>query len=204
MSKLYRKFIKRIFDFSASLLGLMFLFPLFIVIGLLIKLEDGGSIFFRQERVGQNWKTFKIYKFRTMIEGADKMGSQVTRADDPRITRIGKFLRRYKLDELPQLINIVKGEMSLVGPRPEVLKYAKVYKDDYDEILQVKPGITDFASLEFKDENEILKGVQNVDEVYLKEILPRKIKLYKKYLKEISFITDLKLIFRTIRGILSW
>jgi len=204
MSKLYRKFLKRIFDFLTSLLGLIFLFPLFVVIGILIKLEDGGSVFYRQERVGQNWKIFKIYKFRTMVEGADKMGSQVTRADDPRITRIGKFLRRYKLDELPQLINVVKGEMSLVGPRPEVLKYAKAYKDDYDEILQVKPGITDFASLEFKDESEILKGARNVDEVYLKEILPRKVKLYKKYLKEMSFITDLKLIFRTIRGILPW
>lgn len=198
---IYRKYLKRIFDFVASFLGLIVLSPLFLVIAILIKLDDGGSVFFRQTRVGQYGKLFKIYKFRTMVENAEKLGAQVTKGDDPRITRVGKFLRKYKLDELPQLINVLKGEMSLVGPRPEVPKFVKLFEEDYKEILQVKPGITDYASLEFKDENELLKGVENPEEVYIKEILPKKIKFYKKYLKEISFTTDLKLILKTIWGI---
>lgn len=195
---LYVKYFKRVFDTTAAGLGLVFLFPVFIVIAVLIKLEDGGSVFFRQERVGQNWKPFKIYKFRTMVENAEKLGAQVTKGDDPRITRIGRYLRKYKLDELPQLINVVKGEMSLVGPRPEVPKYAKLFKSDYDEILKVKPGITDFASIEYKDENELLRGVNNPEEVYVSKILPEKIKFYKKYVRNISFLTDLILIFRTL------
>jgi len=199
---LYQKIFKRFFDFIASLVGLIFLSPLFLIVAILIKKEDGGSVFFKQERVGQNWKTFKIYKFRTMVENADKLGAQVTRSDDPRITKIGKILRKYKLDELPQLINVLKGEMSLVGPRPEVHKYAKFYKDDYDEILKVKPGITDYASIEYRNENELLAGAKDVEKVYLEKILPEKIEYYKKYLRDISFLTDLKLILRTIWGIL--
>ena len=198
---IYRKYLKRIFDFTISLLGLIVLSPLFLVIAILIKLDDGGSIFFRQTRVGQYGKPFKIYKFRTMVENAEKLGAQVTKGDDPRITRVGRFLRKYKLDELPQLINVLKGEMSLVGPRPEVPKFVKLFEEDYKEILQVKPGITDYASLEFKDENELLKGAENPEEVYIREILPKKIEYYKRYLKEISFTTDLKLIFKTIWGI---
>ena len=199
---LYQKIFKRFFDFTASLVGLIFLSPLFLIVAILIKKEDGGSVFFKQERLGQNWKIFKIYKFRTMVENADKLGAQVTRSDDPRITKIGKVLRKYKLDELPQLINVLKGEMSLVGPRPEVPKYAKFYKDDYDEILKVKPGITDYASIEYRNENELLAGAEDVEKVYLEEILPKKIEYYKKYLRDISFLTDLKLILRTIWGIL--
>ena len=195
---IYRKYLKRVFDFIASLLGLIVLSPLFLVIAILIKLDDGGSIFFRQIRVGQYGKLFKIYKFRTMVENAEKLGAQVTKGDDPRITRVGKFLRKYKLDELPQLINVLKGEMSLVGPRPEVPKFVKLFEEDYKEILQVKPGITDYASLEFKDENELLKGAENPEEVYIKEILSKKIEYYKKYLKDISFTTDLKIILKTI------
>jgi len=199
---IYRKYLKRVFDFTASLLGLIVLSPLFLIVAILIKLDDGGSIFFRQTRVGQHGKPFKIYKFRTMVENAEKLGAQVTKGDDPRITRVGKFLRKYKLDELPQLINVLKGEMSLVGPRPEVPKFVKLFDEDYKEILQVKPGITDYASLEFKDENELLKGAENPEEVYIKEILPKKIEYYKKYLKDISFTTDLKLLLKTIVGIL--
>ena len=198
---IYRKYLKRVFDFIASLLGLIVLSPLFLVVAILIKLDDGGSVFFRQTRVGQYGKPFKIYKFRTMVENAEKLGAQVTKGDDPRITRVGRFLRKYKLDELPQLINVLKGEMSLVGPRPEVPKFVKLFEEDYKEILQVKPGITDYASLEFKDENELLKGAENPEEVYIREILPKKIEYYKRYLKEISFTTDLKLIFKTIWGI---
>ena len=194
----YKKYIKRIFDFIASFVGLILLSPLFLIVAFLIKKEDGGSIFFRQTRVGQNGKFFKIYKFRTMVENAENLGAQVTKGDDPRITRIGKVLRKYKIDELPQLINVLKGEMSLVGPRPEVPKYVEAFKEDYKEILKVKPGITDYASLEYKDENELLKNINNPEEIYLKQILPEKIKYYKRYIKDISFWTDLKLIFRTI------
>lgn len=199
---LYVRYFKRVFDAIAAALGLLFLFPVFIIIAILIKLEDGGSVFFRQERVGQNWKTFRIYKFRTMVEDAEKLGAQVTTGDDPRITRIGRFLRKYKLDELPQLINVIKGEMSLVGPRPEVPKYAKLFKQDYDEILKVKPGITDFASIEYKDENELLRGVSDPEKVYTNKILPQKINYYKEYIERVSFLTDFILILRTLRRII--
>ncbi len=195
---LYVKYFKRVFDAIAAAFGLFFLFPVFIIIAVLIKLEDGGSVFFRQERVGQNWKIFKIYKFRTMIENAEELGAQVTKGDDPRITRIGHFLRKYKLDELPQLINVLKGEMSLVGPRPEVPKYAYLFKNEYDEILRVKPGITDFASIEYRDENELLRGVDDPEKIYIRKVLPEKIKYYKKYLEKMSFFTDLKLIIKTL------
>jgi len=199
---LYVRYFKRVFDTIVAGLGLLFLFPAFIVIAVLIKIEDGGSVFFRQERVGQNWKTFRIYKFRTMVEDAEKLGAQVTTGDDPRITRIGRFLRKYKIDELPQLINVIKGEMSLVGPRPEVPKYAKLFKQDYDEILKVKPGITDFASIEYKDENELLRGVSDPEKVYTSKILPQKINYYKKYIERVSFLTDFILILRTLRRII--
>jgi lipopolysaccharide/colanic/teichoic acid biosynthesis glycosyltransferase len=136
-----------------------------------------------------------------MVVDAERLGAQVRTGCDPRITRVGKFLRKYKLDELPQLVNIVKGEMSLVGPRPEVPKYVDVFRDDYREILTVKPGITDFASLEFKDENELLRGEWDPENTYIREILPIKIEYYRKYLREQNLLTDLKLILRTIRGI---
>ncbi|SMO55253.1 Sugar transferase involved in LPS biosynthesis (colanic, teichoic acid) [Balnearium lithotrophicum] len=199
---LYQKYMKRLMDFTLSLIGLIFLFPFFTVIALLIKLEDGGSIFFRQERVGQNWKPFKIFKFRTMVENAEKLGALVTKGNDPRVTRIGKFLRKYKLDEFPQLINVLKGDMSLVGPRPEVYKYAEKYKDDYDQILKVKPGITDYAALEYIDEEKILENADNTEKVYIERVLPEKIEYYKKYLKNIGFFTDLKLILRTLLRII--
>ena len=197
----YRRYIKRFIDIILSLSGLILLFPFFLLIAVLIKKEDGGSVFFRQVRVGQNGKPFKIYKFRTMVENAERLGAKVTKEDDPRITEIGKFLRKYKIDELPQLINVLKGEMSFVGPRPEVPKYVELFRDDYEEILKVKPGITDYASLEYKDENKLLKGVENPEEIYIKEILPVKIKYYKRYIKDISFLTDIKLIIKTIMGI---
>ncbi len=195
---MYVKYIKRAIDFFLALIGLIVLSPLFILIAILIKKEDGGSIFFRQTRVGQNGKLFKIYKFRTMVENAEKLGALVTKEGDPRITKIGKILRKYKLDEIPQLINVIKGEMSLVGPRPEVPKYVKYFEKDYQEILKVKPGITDFASLEYIDEEKLLKNAENPEKIYIEEILPKKIKYYKKYLKEIGLLTDVKLIFKTI------
>ena len=195
---MYKNFLKRLIDFILSLVGLIILLPVFIVIAILIKKEDGGSIFFRQTRVGQNGKIFKIYKFRTMVENAEKLGAQITKGDDPRITKIGRILRKYKLDELLQLINVLKGEMSLVGPRPEVPKYVNAYKEKYKEILKVKPGITDFAALEYIDEERLLKGAKDPEKIYIEKILPEKIKYYEKYIKQMSFLTDLKIILKTI------
>ncbi|NPA40339.1 MAG: sugar transferase [Thermodesulfobacteria bacterium] len=193
----YTKYGKRIFDFVVTSIGLLCLLPFFCIIGGLIKLQDKGPIFFKQKRVGKNFKPFYIYKFRTMIVNAEKLGPLVTKGEDPRITPIGKFLRKFKIDELPQLINVLKGEMSLVGPRPEVPKYVEIFKKDYENILKVKPGITDYASIYFRDEEEVLKNYPNPEEGYIKEVLPQKIKFYYKYLNEISFLTDLKLIFLT-------
>lgn len=195
---MYQKYFKRAFDFTLSLTGLVVLIPVFLIISILIKKEDGGSIFFIQRRVGQNGKLFKIYKFRTMIENSEKLGAQVTKKDDPRITKVGKFLRKYKLDELPQLLNVLKGNMNLVGPRPEVPRYVEFYQKEYKEILKVKPGVTDYAALEFIDEEIILKGSKNPEETYLLEVLPKKIEYYKRYINNINFITDLKLIIKTI------
>ncbi len=200
---LYRRYIKRAIDITLSALGLIALIPLFLLVAVLIKREDRGSVFFRQVRVGQGGKLFRIYKFRTMVENAEKLGVQVTKGDDPRVTRIGKFLRKYKIDELPQLINVLKGDMSLVGPRPEVPKYVEAYREDYEEILKVKPGITDYASLEYIREEEILKETSNPEETYIKEILPQKIELYKRYVRELSFKTDMAILFKTIIRIFS-
>ena len=136
-----------------------------------------------------------------MIVDAEKKGPMVTQSDDPRITPLGRFLRKYKIDELPQLINVLKGEMSLVGPRPEVEKYVKIFQKDYEKILKIKPGITDYAAIFFRDEEAVLNQYNNPEEGYIKEVLPQKILLYKKYLKEVSFLSDLKLIFTTLRRI---
>lgn len=194
----YSSFGKRWFDIAASLIGLILLSPVFIVISLLIKLVDGGPIFYKQERIGKDFRPFLLIKFRTMTVDADKMGPSVTAGDDRRVTKIGKFLRKTKLDELPQLLNVLKGDMSIVGPRPEVEKYVKEYEDDYKHILRVKPGITDYATVEYRNEEEILKAFVNPEEGYIREILPKKIKLYRKYIAEMGFKTDLKIIINTI------
>lgn len=192
---------KRLLDLFAACLGLFLLSPFFLFISILIKLDSTGSIFFRQTRVGKNFKPFRIFKFRTMVTDAEKRGALVSRGDDPRVTRVGQLLRRYKIDELPQLINVVAGEMSLVGPRPEVPSYVEAFRKDYEEILTVKPGITDFASLEYKDENDLLKGLSDPEKTYLGEILPAKIEYYRKYLRQQSMMTDFKLIFKTLWSI---
>jgi lipopolysaccharide/colanic/teichoic acid biosynthesis glycosyltransferase len=168
-----------------------------------IKLNDNGPVFFAQERMGKGFEKFKLLKFRTMIVNADKKGEAITKGEDPRITGIGKFLRHYKLDELPQLINVLKGEMSMVGPRPEVEKYVAVFKDQYQQILTIKPGITDYATLQFRNEEEILNEYEDTHEGYMKGVLPAKIELYLKYLNEMNFVTDLKIIFKTLRRIVS-
>jgi len=194
--------IKRSFDLLFASVGLIILSPMVVCIAIVIKLDSPGPVFFRQERVGQFGRPFRIYKFRTMVTDAERLGAQVTTGDDPRITGLGRFLRKYKIDELPQLINVIIGDMSLVGPRPEVPRYVEAFHEDYKDILTVKPGITDFASLEYKDENELLKSAENPEEQYLKEILPAKIAYYRKYLREQSIATDIKLIFKTLWGIM--
>jgi len=190
---------KRVFDLLFSLVGLILLSPVLLLIALRIKFDSNGPIFFRQERVGFQGALFRIYKFRTMVMDAEKKGKQITVGSDPRITTIGSFLRKYKLDELPQLISVLIGDMSLVGPRPEVPKYIDHYSDDEKhDVLSVKPGITDNASIEFRDESELLASCKDPETTYINEVLPRKIDLYRKYVRDRSFFNDMGIIFKTI------
>jgi lipopolysaccharide/colanic/teichoic acid biosynthesis glycosyltransferase len=196
--------IKRIFDFLVSLFGLIIFSPLFLIIAILIKLDSEGPVFYRGERIGKDGKPFRIFKFRTMVKDAEKMGGPSTSADDPRLTKIGKFLRKYKLDELPQLINVLKGEMSLVGPRPEVKMYVDMLKPEEREIiLSVKPGMTDLASLWDFHEEEVLKGSKDSEKTYLEKIRPKKVQLQIEYVKNRSFLLDLKIILKTILKLFS-
>jgi lipopolysaccharide/colanic/teichoic acid biosynthesis glycosyltransferase len=195
--------IKRIFDLFFSLCGLVILFPFFIAIALWIKLDSKGSVFFKQKRVGQFDGEIDVYKFRSMVTDAESKGLKITVGRDPRITNSGHFIRKYKIDELAQLINVVNGTMSLVGPRPEVREYINEYpKDIKDKVLSVKPGITDYASIEFKDENAMLEGAEDPHDVYINEILPIKQKFYIQYVDEQSILLDIKLIFKTIIAII--
>ena len=193
--------LKRIFDITLSLFGLIILLPFMLIIAILIKIDSKGSVFFKQVRVTKNGREFKIFKYRTMRVGSDKY-SQITVGKDDRITKIGLFLRKYKLDEIPQLINVFIGDMSLVGPRPEVPKYVALYTEEQREILKVRAGITDYASIEFSNENDILADEADPEKAYIEKIMPRKIELNKKYLSEISVITDIKIILLTIKKIL--
>jgi lipopolysaccharide/colanic/teichoic acid biosynthesis glycosyltransferase len=193
---------KRLFDLFWVTFGLLILSPIFVLIAVWIKLDSRGPIFFRQERVGQKGKIFKVLKFRTMVPDAEKLGLKITVGGDSRITRSGHLLRKYKLDELPQLFNVLLGEMSLVGPRPEVPEYVELYPADVREIvLSLKPGITDLASLEYKDENDLLKDVENPREVYIQNILPRKLDYYVRYVEQRSLWFDFNIILRTIAAI---
>ena len=194
--------MKRIFDIFFSVLGLICLSPLFLIVAILIKLTSQGPVFFKQERIGKNFRPFLLYKFRTMVPNAAQRGPLITTGDDKRITKIGRILRKTKIDELPQLINVLKGDMSLVGPHPEVRKYVEMYKKDYEEILKIRPGITDVASLKFRDEKESMEGKGNHEEYYAHVILPEKIKLAKEYLKKMSLWFDIKLILKTILSII--
>lgn len=198
---MYKDVGKRIFDIVATLIGGILLLPLIIVIIIWIKTTSKGPLFYVQKRVGLNFKEFNLYKFRSMVVNADKEGPSVTSGDDPRITKIGKILRRTKIDELPQLINVLKGDMSLVGPRPEVMKFVEQKKEDYKIILTIKPGITDNAAIEYRDEEKIMLQYDNKEKAYIEIVLPEKIKLYKQYINNISFINDLKLILKTIKVI---
>jgi lipopolysaccharide/colanic/teichoic acid biosynthesis glycosyltransferase len=193
---------KRIFDLFFTLLGLPFLLPIFIIIALLIKLEDGGPIFFVQKRVGYKGKPFLMWKFRTMVVDAEKKGSLITIGKDPRITKVGYYLRKFKLDELPQLINVLKGEMSLVGPRPEVEKYVNLYTSKQRKVLDIIPGMTDPASIKYVNENEILATAEDPEKVYIEIIMPEKINLNLEYAKTASCWKDFLVITKTFLRIL--
>ncbi len=189
---------KRIFDIFFSLIGLIVFMPLFVLVSILIKIESKGTVLFAQIRIGKNFKPFNLYKFRSMVTDAAKRGPPITTGNDTRITKTGRFLRKTKIDELPQLFNVLKGDMSLVGPRPELLQYVEIFQKEYEEILVVKPGITDLASLKYRDEASILGKTKEPEKEYVCRILPEKIRLAKEYLKRSSLILDLSIIFKTL------
>ena len=193
--------IKRLFDISISFLALVILLPVLIIISIWVLLDSKGGIFYRQRRVGKNNRDFTLLKFRTMHPGADARGLLTVGERDPRITGAGYSLRRTKLDELPQLINILAGDMSLVGPRPEVRKYVDLYTDEQLKVLDIRPGLTDNASLAYIDESEILAKSEDPEKTYIETILPAKLELNLQYIHERSMGKDIGIIFRTISGI---
>jgi len=188
---------KRIFDLFFTLIGLPFLLPFLAIIALMIKLEDGGPIFFIQRRIGYKGKPFYMWKFRTMVIDAEKKGSLITVGNDPRITRVGYFLRKYKLDEFPQLLNVLKGEMSLVGPRPEVEKYVMLYNSEQRKVLDIIPGMTDPASIKYVNENEILAQADDPEKIYIEKVMPEKIKLNLEYAEKATCWSDFLIIIKT-------
>lgn len=195
--------LKRIFDVLSSVIGVLLLSPVFVAVAICIKREDSGPIFYRGRRIGLRGRPFRIFKFRTMVVDAEKIGGPSTAADDPRITKVGKFLRKCKLDELPQLFNVLKGEMSFVGPRPEVQHYVDMFTKEEKVILSVRPGITDWASLWNSDEGAVLAGSLDPEKTYMEEIRPTKLRLQLKYVKERSFRGDLSIIYQTIMTVVS-
>lgn len=198
----YNPYLKRASDIIFSIIGLIIFFPLFIVISLLIKLTSNGPVLFKQKRMCENFKPFYLLKFRTMTSsGLLRDNTEFSPGDKSRITAVGSFLRKMKLDELPELFNVLKGDMSIVGPRPEVEKFVNAYKWDYQEILKVKPGLSDFASIKYRNEEDILSKKKEPEKYYLKVVLPDKIKLAKNYLDNVSLQTDIKIIFKTLKRI---
>lgn len=195
--------LKRAFDLFASLIGILILLPVYLILSLLIVLDSKGGVFYLQTRVGKDNKDFRLFKFRTMVTGADRKGLITVGARDSRVTKVGYYLRKYKLDELPQLFNVFLGDMSLVGPRPEVRKYVDMYTPEQMKVLSVKPGITDYASIEYSNENEILARAADPDKEYIHVIMPAKLELNLRYIREQGLLTDIQLIFRTIRKIVS-
>lgn len=191
--------MKRLFDIVVSLAGLIVLLPLFVLLAVLVAFSPGPGIFYIQTRVGRYGRDFSLYKFRTMRPDADKAGLLTVGGRDPRITAIGYYLRKYKLDELPQLLNVLNGSMSLVGPRPEVRKYVEMYSHEQKQVLNVRPGITDFASLEYFEENELLAKSANPEQTYIEQVMPAKLELNKKYIQTAGLLTDLKIIFLTVK-----
>ncbi|MEX2541111.1 MAG: sugar transferase [Trueperaceae bacterium] len=198
---------KRALDVLAAGFGLLLLSPLLALIAAAVRLDSSGPALFLQERVGRGGKTFRILKFRTMYDrpdpGTGRTGLGLTVGCDPRVTRVGRLLRKWKLDELPQLLNVLRGEMSLVGPRPEVPKYVASYTPEQRRVLDVRPGITDLASVEFRDENDLLAGRPDPEEYYLSQILPRKLELNRRYVEDHDVWTDIRIILATIARVLS-
>ncbi len=191
--------LKRLIDIAFSLMGLVIVFPLFVVIAVFIKLDSKGSVFFRGVRVGKSRRLFKIYKFRTMVTDAERLGGPSTSADDFRLTKIGRLIRKYNFDELPQFINVLKGEMSIVGPRPEVQHYVNMFTEEEKVILTVNPGITDWASLWNPDEGKILAGSKDPEKVYMEKIRPEKLRLQLEYVRNHSLGIDFEIMLKTLR-----
>ena len=198
-----RAMAKRGCDIALSAVGIVLLTPVWILVALAIRLGDGGSILFKQERIGRGGIPFRIWKFRTMVPDAQRLGLSVTAGHDPRITQIGRWLRRYKLDELPQLANVLCGDMSLVGPRPEVPRYVALYTPTQRRVLCYVPGVTDPASLEFRNEEELLAGAENVEKFYVEYCIPRKIELNLAYADRATLLGDMAIIARTLCSLLS-
>ncbi len=194
--------IKRIFDVIAALILTVIAAPFMLIIAIWIKLDSKGKVFFRQRRVTSYGRVFGIYKFRTMVSDAEKLGTQVTVNNDSRVTRAGHFLRKFRLDELPQLFNVIKGDMSFVGTRPEVERYVEKYSDEMMATLLMPAGITSLASIKFKDEEKLLNGAEDTDEVYVNEVLPQKMKYNLEYLRKFNFFYDIKLMFMTFFAVL--
>jgi lipopolysaccharide/colanic/teichoic acid biosynthesis glycosyltransferase len=192
--------MKRLFDITASFFGILILSPLFIFISLWVGLSSKGGVFYKQIRVGRNNKDFKLYKFRSMRVNSDKQGLLTVGSKDSRITKAGYFIRKYKIDELPQLFNVLKGDMSFVGPRPEVRRYVDLYSKEQMKVLSVRPGITDPASIKYRNENDILSSASNPEEYYIQHIMPDKLKINIDYINTQTFIKDIKIIFQTIFG----
>ncbi|WP_317197557.1 sugar transferase [Myroides odoratimimus] len=195
--------MKRLFDIISSGIGLIFLSPIFLFLAIWIKIDSQGPVFYKQVRVGKDGKDFKIFKFRSMCQGSDKKGLITVGGRDPRVTKSGYYIRKYKLDEFPQLINVFVGDMSVVGPRPEVRKYVDLYNEEQLRVLSVRPGITDIASIKYRNENELLEKAEDPDKTYIEEIMPDKLKYNLEYIDKASFIYDIKLIFITFKEIVT-
>jgi lipopolysaccharide/colanic/teichoic acid biosynthesis glycosyltransferase len=192
---------KRVFDLVFSVFGLVLLSPLVLALIVFVKIDSPGPVFYRGLRVGRYGKTFRIFKFRTMAEDAEKLGGTSTPEDDPRVTRVGRFLRKYKLDELPQILNVIAGEMSLVGPRPQVPWAVELYTQEERTILNARPGITDYASVRFRDEGEILRGSANPDKDYFEKIHPEKMRLSLEYVRKQSLWLDCQILWKTLEAV---
>lgn len=190
--------LKRTFDIVMSLFGLLVLSPIILGVAILVPITSKGPVLFRQIRIGRRFKPFRINKFRTMVPDAPQRGGVITVGDDPRITPVGRWLRKTKMDELPQLLNVFLGDMSFVGPRPEAEKYVEMFREDYAEILQVRPGITDLASIKYRDESTLLAQASDPESEYVHHVLPEKIRLAKEYIRQQSLLVDIKIIMGTL------
>lgn len=192
---------KRLLDLLGSTVGLLIFSPILIILAIAIKLDSKGPVFYMQERIGKGGLPFKLFKFRSMYTGADKKGLLTVGGKDNRVTKVGYFIRKYKFDEIPQFLNVFFGDMSLVGPRPEVKKYTDLYNSEQREVLNVKPGMTDYASIEYRNENDVLAASADPEKTYIEEIMPHKLELNKKYISEAGLFTDIKILFITFKTI---